>query len=158
MKKASEGWYTKQNREKVDIDKRTSYGRADRYDEACHIMTDSSGTVNESCQFYWTENKCDHTHLVQRESLKPVDMVCKFWVLSAELWHEESLLVLGYSTHHICINYTLHKNRPATDWHTGHDVLSWVGWHWRKEAVNSNPDQKLALLIQALVIFPCSLM
>lgn len=50
-------------------------------------------------------------HLVQCESLEPVDMICKLWVLSAELWHEESLLVLGDATHHVCINYTLRQNR-----------------------------------------------
>jgi hypothetical protein len=34
-------------------------------------------------------------------------MICKLWVLLAELWHEERLLVLGDTTHHIGINYTL---------------------------------------------------
>ena len=50
-------------------------------------------------------------HLIQSESLEPVDMICKLWVLLTELWHEECLLVLGNAAHHVGINYTLQPNK-----------------------------------------------
>jgi len=46
-------------------------------------------------------------HLIKCKCLEPVDVICKLWVLLAELWNEECLLVLGDATHHIGINYTL---------------------------------------------------
>jgi len=49
-------------------------------------------------------------HLIKCKCLEPVDVICKLWVLLAELWYEERLLVLGDATHHIGVNYTLQQN------------------------------------------------
>lgn len=68
----------------------------------------------EECtpQLHYCRNLQTHkwitiTHLIKCKCLEPVDMICKLWVLLAELWNEERLLILGDATHHIGINYTL---------------------------------------------------
>jgi hypothetical protein len=43
-------------------------------------------------------------------------MLCELWVLLAELWHEECLLILGDATHHIGINYTLQQSKSNAEW------------------------------------------